>query len=275
MAVTFTRLGDAMATAAAGVSLDRPVDDGAAEALRQAVRDNLVVCVRGQTLDPAGFRDAMALFGTIMVPTESNIHPEVKEVQIISHDDRAKTGKVAGFHWHTDQSFRKAPAALTILYGVEVPATGADTQFTNMYAAYEALGRDMQRRLAGMQAVHRYRSTRSGTLARGLSEEEEAQLGEAMHPIVRTHPETGRKALYLNRNRMDRVEGLAHEESEALLDQLMAHATHEKFQYRHRWQAGDILVWDNRCTMHKANGDYPEGARRMIYRVMTQGSVPV
>jgi taurine dioxygenase len=97
---------------------------------------------------------------------------------------------------------------------------------------------------------------------------------EVVHPLVRTHPETGRKALYMNPNRMEAVVGLERAESDALLDALVRHATQLKYQYRHQWRQGDILIWDNRCTMHKANGDYPQGARRLMHRIIVAGTVP-
>ncbi|MBW4092656.1 MAG: TauD/TfdA family dioxygenase [Proteobacteria bacterium] len=253
----------------------REVDEGAVTALKGLLRERMMICIRGQSLTPVGFRDAMTRLGTPMLPSDGNVHPEVRELNVISHEDRAKTGKVVGFHWHTDQSFRERPAALTTLFGVETPATGGDTQFANMYAAYDALRPDMKAELDQIRVVHRYRSTRKDTLARGLTAEQEEALPEVLHPIVRTHPETGRKALYLNRNRMDRIPDFGPDRSEALLDRLMAHATQERFTYRHKWQPGDVVIWDNRCTMHKANGDYPEGARRYIVRMMTQGERPV
>lgn len=253
----------------------REGDQESINALKSLIRERMMICIRGQYLTPVGFRDAMSAFGTPMLPSGGNAHPEARELNVISHEDRAKTGKVGGFHWHTDQSFLERPAALTALYGIEVPSTGGDTQFADMYAAYDALAPQMKAELDKVRVVHRYRSTRKDTLARGLTPEEEEALGELLHPIIRTHPETGRRALYLNRNRMDRIPEFGRERSEMLLDDLMAHATQEQFTYRHKWNQGDVVIWDNRCTMHKANGDYPEGARRYIVRMMTQGERPV
>lgn len=243
--------------------------------LRGLLRDRLVLCIRGQYLTPATFRDAMSRFGTPMLPSDGNMHSQIRELNVISHEDRAKAGRVAGFHWHTDQSFRERPAAYTMLYGMEVPFVGGDTQFANMYAAYDELPDATKQRLDGMRVVHRYRSTRKDTLARGLSQEEEQSLGEVLHPMVRTHPESGRRALYLNRNRMDRIPDMDHAAGEKLLDELMEHATQDRFTYRHKWEVNDVVIWDNRCTMHKANGDYAQGARRYLVRMMTQGEAPV
>ncbi|HET7881946.1 MAG TPA: TauD/TfdA family dioxygenase [Acetobacteraceae bacterium] len=272
MTMQFTPLGDNMAIAVQGCDL-RVADTATAETLNHSLLENLVLCIRGQALDLREFRDAMLAFGEPLLPFES-AHPEVREVNIISHEHRDKTGKPAGFNWHTDQSFRDKPSALTMLYGVEIPATGGDTQFANMYAAYDDLSDDMKQRLDGMKVVHRYRPSRQGVTGRQLTADEEKALPEVLHPIVRTHPETGRRALYLNRNRMDRIPGLEHEACEALLDELVDHATQPKYQYRHKWQPGDVVIWDNRCTMHKANGDYPQGARRVMHRMTTVGTAP-
>jgi len=182
---------------------------------------------------------------------------------------------VVGAHWHSDDSYQPVPCSLTILYGVEVPPTGGDTQFTNMYAAYDALPAATKERIAPLKVVHAYNSSRKGTRIATLSGAEQEKVPGAVHPLVRTHPETGRRALYLNPNRMEQIVGMSRAESDRLLDELIAHATQPQFQYRHKWRRGDILIWDNRCTMHKANADYPDGAKRLMQRIIVQGTVPV
>src|SRR5262249_10210112 len=149
-----------------------------------------------------------------------------------------------------------------------------DTQFTNMYMAYADLPVDVRRRVDGLQVVHKYDPSRKGTRIATLTAAAMAELPDAVHPLVRTHPETGRRALYLNPNRMERILGLERDESERLLDTLTAHATRPKDQYRHRWRQGDLVIWDNRCTMHKANGDYPEAEKRLMHRIVIAGSAP-
>jgi taurine dioxygenase len=126
-----------------------------------------------------------------------------------------------------------------MLYGVEVPSTGGDTAIATLRA------------------------------------DESTELPDAIHPIVRTHPETGRKTLYLNTNRMERIVGMDRAESDRLRDELTVQATRPKYQYRHKWRRGDILIWDNRCTMHKANAHYPEGSRRFMHRIIVEGTVPL
>lgn len=144
-----------------------------------------------------------------------------------------------------------------------------------MYAAHDALDAETRRRLDGLRVVHRYDSSRKANRVNTRTAAEVALTPDVDHPIVRTHPETGRKALYLNPNRMEQVVGMERAESDRLLDALIAHATEPRFQYRHKWSPGDILIWDNRCTMHKANADYPEGSRREMHRIILEGTRPV
>jgi taurine dioxygenase len=280
MPLTLTKLGPALGIAAEGLDLRQPLDAGNAEALRRALLDNLVLCIRGQSLTPPAYLEAMRAFGTPMTQTRiASRHGEIPEITVLSSEDRDELGDgkriVVGAHWHSDDSYKRVPCSLTLLYGAEVPPTGGDTQFTNMYAAYDDLSPAMKERIASLKVVHRYDSSRKGTRVATLRPDESAELPDAIHPIVRTHPETGRKALYLNPNRMERIVGLERAESDRLLDELTTHATQPRYQYRHKWRQGDILIWDNRCTMHKANADYPEGSRRFMHRIIVEGTVPV
>ena len=271
------KLSSHMAAAVEGVDLNRPTDSATQAELQKALHDNLVLCIRGQRLAPVAFRDAMARFGVPMRRQQLAQTPECADVNIISSEDRDVQGDgkrlVNGASWHTDDSFMREPCSLTMLYGVEVPSTGGDTQFINMHAAYEALPAGTRARIDGMKVVHKYKSSRTNRVA-VLSAEEMASMPAATHPLVRTHPDTGRKALYLNPNRMEEIVGLPRAESDRLIDELVAHAIQPHFQYRHTWRQGDIVIWDNRCTMHKANADYPDGERRLMHRVIVAGTEP-
>jgi taurine dioxygenase len=271
------KLGPHMAVAVEGVDLNA-ADAATHAALLEALHENLVLCVRSQTLAPLPFRNAMARFGTPVLRKQLAATPECAEVNIISSEDRDVLGDgkklVNGASWHTDDSFMREPCSLTMLYGVMVPSRGGDTQFTNMYAAYEALSPEMKARIDGLKVIHRYQSSRQTNRVSQRPAAEMAAMPEAIHPLVRTHPATGRKALYLNANRMEQVVGMERAESDALLDQLIAHAIEPRFQYRHVWRQGDVVIWDNRCTMHKANADYPEGERRLMHRVVVAGTAP-
>jgi taurine dioxygenase len=279
MTLSISKAGDRLGAVAEGLDMNvlAPND---AERLRTALLDNLVLCVRGQTLEPQAYFDAMGVFGRqLPQPSASANHPVVKDLLILSSADRDVLGDggrlVAGAAWHTDDSYKAVPCSLTTLYGVEVPPTGGDTQFVNMYAAYDDLPDATKARVTSLRVVHKYDSSRKGNKVAKRTAEDMAAMPDVIHPMVRTHPVTGRKALYLNPNRMQSVVGLERAESDALLDEMTAHATQPKYQYRHKWRRGDIVVWDNRCTMHKANGNYPEGARRYMLRVIVEGTVPV
>jgi alpha-ketoglutarate-dependent taurine dioxygenase len=279
MALRLEKLGDVLGIAAEGVDLNRPLDAATAEALHDALLENLVLCIRGQSLPPAAYLSAMRAFGKPLPQVRvSARHPEVPEIMILSSEDRDAMGDgkrlVVGAHWHSDDSYKAVPCSLTMLYGVEVPETGGDTQFVNMYRAYDDLSEEMKRRIGDLRVVHKYDSPRKGTAIATLKPEEAARLPDVVHPLVRRHPETRRQALYMNPNRMSHVVGMDRAESDRLLDALTQHAIQPQYQYRHRWRRGDIVIWDNRCTMHKANADYPAGSRRLMHRIIVEGTVP-
>ncbi len=272
------KLGGHMAAAVTGLDLNTLPDPATQAALIEALHENLVLCLRSQKLAPVPFRDAMARFGTPMQRRQLARTVECADVNIISSEDRDELGDgkklVNGATWHTDDSFMREPCSLTMLYGVVVPSRGGDTQFANMYAAYDDLPPETRARIDGLKVIHKYESSRRTGRVAKRPEAEMATMPEATHPLVRTHPETGRKALYLNPNRMEEVVGLGRDESDRLLDELIAHAIQPKYQYRHVWRQGDVVIWDNRCTMHKANADYPEGERRLMHRVIVAGTAP-
>ena len=278
MALRQERLGGHMAAAVTGIDLNDSLDESAQAELVEALHENLVLCIRGQNLAPVPFRDAMARFGTPMLRRQLTRTEECAEVNIISSEDRDELGDgkklVNGASWHTDDSFMRAPCSLTMLYGVVVPSSGGDTQFTNMYAAYDDLPSETRADIEELKVVHKYESSRKTGRVAKRPEAEMAAMPEAVHPLVRTHPETRRKALYLNPNRMEGIVGLRRAESDALLDALIAHAIQPQYQYRHIWRQSDVVIWDNRCTMHKANADYPEGERRLMHRVIVAGTEP-
>jgi taurine dioxygenase len=279
MALRFTPLGDALGVAAEGIDLNQPLDGNTAAALREALLDRLVLCIRGQDLAPAGYRDAMRIFGTPLIRRQVTQHPEIEEINILSPAERDVLGDgkplVNGAWWHTDDSFMAVPCSLTMLYAIEVPAVGGDTQFTNMAAAYAGLPEETKARIAGLKVIHVYESSRARNPVAKRPPEEMAKMPPVRHPLVRTHPDTGRKALYMNPNRMEQVEGMERAASDALLDELIEHATQERYQYRHKWRKGDIVVWDNRALMHKANPDYAPGAPRIMHRIVVEGTAPV
>src|SRR4051794_2571362 len=203
------KLGSHMAIAVEGIDLNDPPLAATQAALVEALHDNLVLCIRGQTLAPLAFRNAMARFGTPVKRLQLAHTAECDEVNIISSEDRDVLGDgrklVNGASWHTDDSFMREPCALTMLYGVIVPSRGGDTQFVNMYAAYEALPPAMKACLEGLQVIHKYQSSRQTNRVSRRPQAEMTAMPQATHPLVRRHPATGRQGLYLNANRMEQV----------------------------------------------------------------------
>jgi len=283
MRVAHARLAEPIAGTFAGevrgVTLGRDTDPGTAEALRRALLQHPVLCVRDQHLDPAAFAAACRVFGEPILQTRRQIRvPEAPEVSVMSNQaaDIHGDGRpfVIGTYWHSDNSFKPVPCSVTLLHAVDLPSRGGDTWFADLRAAYQALDEGTRDRIQGLRCIHAYDSPRAKGKVAARSVEELAETPDVEHPLVRTHPETGQRALYLNPNRIKAIVGLPAAESEALLDTLIAHASQPRFLYRHGWRAGDLLMWDNRCTMHRVDDDLPAGAVRTMLRVILAGTVP-
>ena len=278
-ALRINRLGEALGAEAVGIDL-RIASAAELAAVRQALVDHQVLAVRGQDLNPAALQGFACAIGEPITQVVSHArHPDNPFVMILSSEDRDRLGDgervIVGAAWHSDDSFKQRPCSITMLHARALPSRGGDTQFVSTAAAYDDLSGDEKRRLAGLRVVHTYDSRRKANRVRTLTAEEQAQVPPATHPLIRRHPESGRLAIYLNANRMSHVEDMALDESDALLDRLIAHATQPQYEYRHVWRPGDLLLWDNRCTMHKANGDYPAGERREMHRIILAGDVPL
>ncbi|MFQ5766029.1 MAG: TauD/TfdA dioxygenase family protein [Rhodospirillales bacterium] len=275
MTVTVTPLDAPLGAEVSGVDLSRPLDDEAFATVHQALLDHLVIVIPGLEADLWPLVGFGRRFGTL-VPhiLDQYHHPETPEVSIISTDSSTgagrTTGKPAGAFWHSDLSYDANPSDVSMLYSVRVPAEGGDTLFANMVAAYEALPDAAKERIEGRTAVHLY-GYRGGNAIVELNEGQDARHPPVTHPMVRTHRESGRKALFVNPGFTVRVEGMAEDESDALLDELFAHATSPEFVYRHEWRQGEIVACDNRATMHAATGGY-EGRPRTLWRMIVGGS---
>ncbi|HBK05986.1 MAG TPA: TauD/TfdA family dioxygenase [Acetobacteraceae bacterium] len=261
-----------------GIDLARPVSTEMAEALNRAFVAHGVLAIRDQQLTPVQMLAAAQVFGPVFRQHNTRFAlPDCPDIHYISNQDRFPDGTryIPGEGWHTDHSNDARPPKATVLHAVTLPDRGGDTQFTNMAAAYEALPQAMRDRIADLIAIQVYQSSHSARQLMGLSEANKERVPNAvLHPIVRTHPESGRKSLYINPIRIEGIVGMDHREALPLLDELLEHATAERFQYRHEWRPGDLVIWDNRFLLHKANGDYDMEQTRYLYRVMLQGDVP-
>jgi len=264
-----------------GVDLGAPLDDAGFAAIRAAFNRHMLLRFPGQRLDEAQQIAFSRRFGDLQVHVlDQYRHPRFPEIYVLSNVNEA-TGRTTGTHpdrgtlvWHSDLSFQARPALATILYGIAVPKEGGETLFADMCAAYDALPAAMRARLAGLRAVHDldYSRTRAGEPA--MTPAQRAAAPPVEHPLVRVHPETGRKGLYFSHH-VSQIAGMAVDEGRALLAELMAHATGERFVYRNTWQTGDVVMWDNRCTMHRATEYDAAAERRVIHRTVVKGDPPV
>jgi taurine dioxygenase len=256
-----------------GLDLKAEVDEATKRELDKLLAERSIVVFREQRLAPPEFMRAAEIFGELMPQMlERFTLPDFPLVGFVSSEDTDKPGgkrMVRGEQYHTDHSNYPAPPKATLLHAVTIPKTGGDTQFVNVHAAYDDLPQETKRDIDARRALHVYLSSRSPRRKAVLSEEEKKRMPETWHPLAPRHPDSGRKGLYLNTAHMERVEGLEQDEGFALIGRLMAHATQPKYEYRHKWRDGDLVIWDNRSVMHQANGDYSE--RRYLYRLMVKG----
>jgi len=261
-----------------GVDLTQPVDAALREHLNRAFVEHSVLVFRDQHLSPPQLLAAVQLFGEVFPQHNTRFAlPECPQIHTISNQDFYPDGKryIPGEGYHTDHSNAAEPPKATVLHAVQLPDHGGDTQFVNMQRAYEDLPAATRLRIDGLRAMHVYQSRHSERKLMALSDAARQKVPDAvLHPLVRTHPESGRKAIYLNPIRIEGIEGMAEAEALSLLDQLLAHATQPRYEYRHRWRPGDMVMWDNRCLLHKANGDYDMGQVRYLYRIMLKGDAP-
>ncbi len=261
-----------------GLDLTKPVDPETRAALNRAFAQHHVLVVRDQKYEPADFIRAVQIWGELQPHDKKDHHiPGFPEMYYVSNEEFIGTKRIIpGETFHSDHSNHPAPPKATILYPVALPRSGGDTQYVNMHLAYDELPEAMKRRIENLKAVHVYLSKYSPRPLKPLNEESlKALPSPGIHPLVRVHPENGRKALFLNPVRIESIVGMPDDEALDLVAELMAHATQQKYEYRHRWQYGDMVLWDNRSVMHKANPDYDMNERRYRYRLMLRGEPPV
>jgi alpha-ketoglutarate-dependent taurine dioxygenase len=269
-AAIFQPLSAAGGARISGIDLSRPPPPDHVEAIRAAILAHHVVVFPGQSLT----REQQATFAANFGPVEAHGRErgEIKRrdiAHVMSNVDAdgaptIRFSPAANYHWHTDKPYRPEPPSLTLLYAVEVPPAGAgrggDTEFANTALAYDALPEDAKRRLAGLRVAFRPAF--------------DPRLPAIAHPLVRTHPETGRKGLYIG-NHATHIAGMAPAEGTALLAKLLAHATRPEFVYAHRWRPGDLVMWDNRCLLHRlVLGEGLRRHRRILHRSTVAGTVP-
>lgn len=257
-----------------GIDLSRPLDARTVSALRRALLDWKVLFFRDQDITTEQHLAFARNFGDLEVHPFAPQKPGYPEVLAITHDANSR-GKENT--WHSDVTWRLEPSLGSILRALEIPPVGGDTLFADMYAAYDGLKDEVKAKLEGKVAVHDFVNFRKGMRKRGVSEEEIAafdrQYPKVEHPVIRTHPETGRKAIYVNAGFTQHIVGMEKAESDALLAHLYAQAAIPEYQYRFRWTPNAIAFWDNRASQHYAASDYFPAVRRME-RVTVVGDRP-
>ena len=269
-AIDIRPAGAAVGALIGGIDLAQTLTDSACETIRRAVADHGVAFFRDQRLTEDQHIRLARRFGAINVNRFFSHAEGYPEIALVVKEPQ-QTKNIGG-GWHTDHSYDQVPAMGSLLYARETPPTGGDTLFASMYAAYDALSDGLKQTLAGLRAVHSSRHV-FGTKRDGMEDRfhnEPLATQDAVHPVVITHPGSGRKALYVNPGFTLRFDGWTDEESKPLLSYLYQHAVRPEFVYRFAWQPGSLAFWDNRATWHYAVNDY-HGERRLMHRITVEG----
>ena len=271
------KLSNAFGIEVLGVNVkETPSDETIAE-IRALWNEYGIVLLRGQDITPHELIAYSRRFGELdlhetLKPFRHPDHPELFVLSTIPVDGKPSVSENVGRHWHSDLSYTTRPPLGSIFHALVLPEVGGDTMFTSMHAAYDALSDKMKQLIEGLEAVHDYMGVEN---MKKRDPKLVAVLREAnppiAQPLVRVHAETGRKALYLSEQMTKRIVGMTERESTPLLRFLFEHAVDPLFTYRHRWQRHDILMWDNRSTMHLALADFPSGAHRYCMRTTILG----
>jgi len=257
--------GGALGAEVRGLDLRHPLSAEMVSRLRAAFLDYCVLLFRDQQIGEEDQVRFSRYFGDPVPHVREQPDRPVKEIFVVSNvEEDGKPLGALGYEeisFHSDLSYLHQPGSISILYAVEVPPSGGETMWVNGYAAYDALAEDLKERVTRLRAVHQHPRPQQNPSV------------PASHPVIRTHPETGRKVLYVNPQFTKSIEGLSEGESRELLDRLMAHATEPRFIWTHRWRAGDLVMWDNRCTMHRREA-FDNRQRRVMKRTQMLGDPP-
>lgn len=265
-----------------GLDLTRAITADDFKRLHEAHLEHHVLVFRDQQITPHQQIDFSRLFGPLQIHVLQQFqpadHPEILIVSNIKENGQPIGLGDAGHYWHSDLSYKQTPSLGSLLHAQELPREGGDTLFANMHLAWETLPAALQQAVHGRKAEHSYLAKYAELQQRNpwrpnLTEQQIDQVKPVSHPIVRTHPETGRRALFVSEHFTTRILDMPEDESRELLDQLYAHSVHPKHLYRHQWQPHDMVFWDNRSLMHLAGGT-PDDQRRKLYRTTIEGDVP-
>jgi len=278
MPVEVARSGAALGAEIRSVDLSRPLDDATFAQIHRAFLDNEIIFFRGQALSDEDHIRFSRRFGELRRVNLDDVDKRYPEIFIVSNimENGQYIGSYdAGIFWHTDGSYLPNPHAASFLRAIEIPMQDGralgDTVYASMTAAYDALDEPTRRRIDGLKAVHSIKYREEQTNKAGITKKfNQAMMAapEAVHPLARLHPVTGRKCLWVSQGYTVRILGLPEDESQALIRQLSHYCVEERFQYRHRWQLHDLVLWDNCSTQHKATFDYALPQRRLLHRTV-------
>ena len=274
MPITVSRLSEAIGARIEGVDLSRELDAGTFDTIRNALFEHAIIVVPGQTLDEDDQERFCRYFGELEMVRSGEAtsdHPAVLMITNVTDSGRPTALEDGEMMFHYDQCYYENPALGSTLYAIEVPDEGGNTLFANCRLAYEALDDDWKARLDGLRALHYYDYKRDPTLR---PSEINPDAPQWVHPVVRTHPETGKKAIYVNRLMTLWIEGIDRADSNGILDYLFAHIEKPEFVYEHEWTVGELIMWDNRCSAHARTWFSPD-KRRMMRRVTVRDPYPV
>lgn len=277
---TVTPAGRVMGAELGGIDLSQPFDDTVRDAILDALNAHHILIFPDQDLS----KDAQAAFTKRFGEVEQHVARNYEgkpfgDVHLVSNlgpdGTPTKTPRTHGnFFWHTDKSYHDIPSLSTILHAITVPPEGGGTQFANMHLAYETLPDAMKEKIAGLRAVHSWEASRDNTFNKPATEESKKERPPVVHPMVRTHPDTGRKLLYIGTH-TSHIDGMPVAEGRALLYQLLDFATQPRFQYTHYWKQGQVVMWDNRCLLHRAAADFEMDKHpRVLHRTVIRGTKP-
>jgi taurine dioxygenase len=263
-----------------GIDLAHPLPDRAFSRLLEFFHRHAVIFLRGQRISPEQFAAFSARFGELDIHhmTEHTLPhaPQVRVLSNVKKDGRSVGIARGGMHWHSDLSYKTVPAMATLLYAIDCPPEGADTQFADMCGAYDQLSDEIKTRIRGKRAVHdrNFRYSMLYPNRPPFTAEQLAKVPPVTHPLVRRHPATGKSALFVAKDLVSGIVGMEDAAARQLVDELEAFATRRELVYSHKWQVGDVLIWDNRCTLHRAT-PYDNKYDRTLYRTQVKGEVPV
>lgn len=287
MAMETIKLNAPLGAEIRGLDLSQPMPPETVDAVRAAWHANPVLLFRNQDLDDQQLIALAENFGELELPPsqllkyshgsgqKDEIPPEINVISNVIEDGKP-IGQLGASEarWHSDTPFVEKPPSGSFLHAKELPDSGGNTSFLDLYAAYDTMPEDLREAVEHRWSKHDPSYTSDGVLRRDFKAYTDPSMGPGpCHPLVRAHPETGRKALYLGRRFNSYILGLTVEESEALLERLWAHATQDRFRYEHIWSMGDVLIWDNRCVMHKRDS-FDADQRRRMHRAQTKGDRP-